>query len=116
MCSILYKFFDVKIVKTQCPADEMIQKITVDFEEYKQYAHFDLIPVWNIRMVEEKTGAYPELTIDQIHYDHCIYKGHFKKEEIIWQLTLMLRYGISIEWMGICIFCVMQWILSDGSL
>ena len=38
----LYKFFDVKIVKTQCPADEMIQKITVDFEEYKQYAHFDL--------------------------------------------------------------------------
>ena len=75
----LYKFFDVKIVKTQCPADEMIQKITVDFEEYKQYAHFDLIPVWNIRMVEEKTGAYPELTIDQIHYDHCIYKGHFKE-------------------------------------
>lgn len=76
----LYKFFDVKILKSQCPDDEPIQKIIVDFEEYRQYAHFDLIPLWNIRIVEEKTGAYPELTIDQIHYDHCIYKGHFKEE------------------------------------
>lgn len=81
VCSpYLFKYFDVKVIKTECPLDAEIKEVTVDFDEYQKYARFDLIPMWNVRIIEERSGAYPAFSIDKIHYEHIIYKGRFKQE------------------------------------
>lgn len=69
----LGKFFDVYIINTKCPEDEEIMGISVDFEEFKEYIQYDVIPVWNIRFFEESTSSYPSFAFDQIHYEHCIF-------------------------------------------
>lgn len=73
----LFKFFDVEIVKTQCQMDVEIEKIVVDFEEYKQYIDYNVIPMWNVRILESHTGVYPDFAIDRIHYEHCVFKEQF---------------------------------------
>lgn len=76
----LNKFFDVQIVSTDCPANQQILQIKVDFEEYMPYVRYDLIPMWNLRRREEKTGAYPDFALDRIHYEHCIFGSHLVKD------------------------------------
>ena len=76
----LYKFYDVDLIKTECPLDIEIKKITIDFQEYSQYINYDMIPTWNIRILEEKTSAYPDFAVDQIHYEHCIYRSRFQED------------------------------------
>ena len=71
----LNKFFDVCIVNTDCPAEEQILRMKIDFEEYASYISYDMVPMWNIRMKEERTGAYPDLALDRIHYEHCIFRS-----------------------------------------
>lgn len=75
----LNKFFCVEVVQTEYAMDCDIQKILVDFEEYSQWVDYNLIPMWNVRIMEEKTSAYPELSVDRIHYEHCIYKGRMNE-------------------------------------
>lgn len=75
----LNKFYDVEVLRTQCPEDENILKFQVDFEDYAKFVRFDLIPTWNVRFLTEKTGAYPDLAVDRVHYEHCIYRSHFKE-------------------------------------
>lgn len=69
----LSKFFDVYIINTKCPEDEEIMGISIDFEEFKESIEYDLIPIWNIRYLEESTSSYPSFAFDQIHYEHCIF-------------------------------------------
>lgn len=75
----LNKFYDIQVLRTQCPENENILRIRVDFENYAKFVRFDLIPTWNIRFLTEKTGAYPDLAVDRVHYEHCIYHSHFKE-------------------------------------
>lgn len=75
----LFKFFDVEILETDCPEDEEITRISVDFEEYEENVIYDLIPMWNLRTVEQRTSAYPNFAIDQIHYEHIIYGERLRK-------------------------------------
>lgn len=78
VCSpYLFKYFDVKIVKTEWKMDTPIKEIKVDFDEYQKYVRYDLIPMWNIRVQEERSGAYPVLAVDRIHYEHIIYRERF---------------------------------------
>lgn len=75
VCSpYLYKYFDVKVIRTECPMNAEIRSMTVDFDEYQKYAQYNLIPMWNIRILEERSSAYPSFSIDRIHYEHSIYK------------------------------------------
>ena len=74
----LRKFFDVYIVRASCPDEQQIMGITIDFEELNEYIVYDLIPTWNIRFLEESTSAYPKLSFDQIHYEHCIFANRIK--------------------------------------
>ncbi len=74
------KFFDVYITAAQCPEDEEIEGIKVNFEEYDSKIVYDLIPMWNVRILEENTSAYPDLALDRIHYEHCIFGNRIKEE------------------------------------
>ena len=74
------KFFDVYITATQCPADEDIEGIKVNFEEYESKIIYDFIPMWNVRILEENTSAYPDLALDRIHYEHCIFGNRINEE------------------------------------
>lgn len=76
----LSKFYDVQVCRTDCPEDEVIREFRIDFGEYASFVRSDLIPVWNVRFLSEKTGAYPDLALDRVHYEHCIYRSHFRPE------------------------------------
>lgn len=73
----LSKFYDVQVLRSDCSDRETIQRFQIDFEEYARYVRYDVIPVWNVRFLSEKTGAYPDLALDRVHYEHCIYRSHF---------------------------------------
>lgn len=76
----LSKFFDVYITSTQCPDTEEIEGIKIDFEEYDSRIIYDLIPMWNVRMLEENTSAYPDFALDRIHYEHCVFGSRIKDD------------------------------------
>ncbi len=75
----LGKYFDVQIKKATCPEDDIVE-ISVDFEEYAEKIVYDLVPMWNVRYIEERTSAYPDFALDRIHYEHCIYKNRFQEK------------------------------------
>ncbi|MBO4749967.1 MAG: hypothetical protein J5546_06575 [Lachnospiraceae bacterium] len=75
----LRKFYDVQVCAADCPEDEVIREFRIDFGEYASFVRSDLIPVWNVRFLSEKTGAYPDLAVDRVHYEHCIYRNHFRE-------------------------------------
>ena len=45
-----------------------ILEIRADFEEYGEQILLDMIPLWNLSDLTEKTSTYPIPCIDQIHY------------------------------------------------
>lgn len=70
----LYKMYDVSVMDAECPEDEEIEEIVIDFEELAPFVRYDIVPMWNIRTVERKTSSYPDFCLDRIHYLHCIYE------------------------------------------
>ena len=73
----LGKFFDVEVLATDCPEKQTIIKYKIDFEEYIGFVKYDVVPMWNVRVLKEKTGAYPDLAMDRVHYEHVIYRNRF---------------------------------------
>lgn len=70
----LSKILDVYI----CHAEKMKEKenileIQVDFEEYASCIRYDMVPLWNLEPVTEKTSTYPNPSIDKINYEHQIF-------------------------------------------
>lgn len=91
----LRKFYDVYMVGLECPEDENIIEINVDFEEYAECISYDMVPLWNIRRLEESTSAYPSFTFDKIHFNHCIFGNRINanndylvcaKEQKLWEV------------------------------
>lgn len=77
----LEKIFDVYVVETECPNDEEIMKLDVDFEEFEEKILYDYVPMWNIHISNERTGIYPELSVDRVNYDHVLFSTRFKSEK-----------------------------------
>lgn len=75
VCSAyLSKMLDIYI----CAAEEMkekeeIHEIKTDFEEYAELVRYDMVPLWNLRPLTEKTSTYPNPSIDKINYEHQIF-------------------------------------------
>lgn len=70
----LMKMMDVYLMSVEdMKKDEVIQEIQVDFEEYAGMVHYDMIPLWNLKRLKEKTSTYPEPAIDKINYEHQIF-------------------------------------------
>lgn len=75
----LFKFFDVTVIRTDCPFDDEIIEMEVDFDEYQEYVKYDCIPMWNVKMINESSGAYPSFVKNAVRYEHCIYRERLKQ-------------------------------------
>ncbi len=70
----LAKMLDVYLLAAEnIPEKDSIEEIRVDFEEYADLVHCDMIPLWNLKKIKEKTSTYPEPSIDKINYEHRIF-------------------------------------------
>jgi len=79
----LHKLFDVYLCNSEKPIGTEIEEIQIDFEEYKSYVKYDYIPIWNIEKVIKKSSTYPEACLDQIHYEHQLYKELLEEKEYL---------------------------------
>ena len=70
----LTKMMDVYLCQAKMPGKgEEITGIQVDFEEYAKDIQYDMIPLWNLLPVTEKTSTYPSPAIDRVNYEHQIF-------------------------------------------
>lgn len=75
----LYRAFDIFLIDTDCPDDEEVQELKVDFREYKSSFQYGMVPVWNVRKRIETTSAYP-LPEKNMHYEHVIYRHRLEAD------------------------------------
>lgn len=79
----LHKLFDVYIMQIdQWNQQDEILEARVDFEEYAQSIKYDVFPVWNMTMIEEKTSTFPEACVDHIYYEHVIFKNCLEEGKV----------------------------------
>lgn len=77
----LNKLFDVCLVNCEeMEGKEAITEIQPDFEEYTGVVEYDVIPLWNLQSITEKSSTYPDPCIDKINYEHCIFSQRLKPE------------------------------------
>lgn len=70
----LSKMMDVYLCSAEdMPGQDEIREIQVDFEEYSDMVKNEMIPLWNLKKLSEKTSTYPEPSIDKINYEHQIF-------------------------------------------
>ena len=60
--------------------EEEILEIEVDFEEYGGQIQYDMVPLWNLLELTEKTSTYPIPCVDQIHYEHRIFARRLRSD------------------------------------
>lgn len=76
----LHKLLKVMLIEADCPVDEGIENIKVDFGAYKDIIHYDYVPLWNIAMVRVKTSVYPRQSRDSIYFDHVIHNTKLRSD------------------------------------
>lgn len=73
-----YKTFKLNIVSLpEFDIEDEIEKVQVDFADYKKNVWENLIPCWNVSKIELKTSTYPEPCIDAKKYEHLIFSHNF---------------------------------------
>lgn len=80
----LYKFVDVYLLKMpeEITAAEKILKIESDFEEFANWVHDDLIPIWNIRRLKMDSVGFPVPCEDHKSYEHTISIREYGNEHV----------------------------------
>lgn len=80
----LYKFIDVYLLKMpeEITAAEKILKIEPDFEEFANWVHDDLIPIWNIRKLKMDSVGFPVPCEDHKSYEHTISIREYGNEHV----------------------------------
>lgn len=70
----LFKMADVYAVDIpkEIPDDTLITKFGMDFGEYNQYIHYDMVPVWNIQRLKLDSIGFPVACGDYENYEHTI--------------------------------------------
>lgn len=66
------RMLDVQMFDAQCPEDEELLKIEVDFREYQPKIKFDYIPLWNISTKYVKTSTYPQPHPSGVRFEHIV--------------------------------------------
>lgn len=77
----LHKMFDVfleRVEGLEKKSDAKIQNIKVDFGSYEEYVKRDVIPLWNLPVVEKNTSIYPVPCADHTHFEHIIFAHRLK--------------------------------------
>lgn len=97
----LHKLFKVMLIEANCPEDEAIQEITVDFGVYKDVIRYDYVPLWNLTKKCVQTSAYPKQSGDSVYFEHTIHKKKLcsgcsylvHKAEKVWDARLDTKTG-----------------------
>ena len=77
----LSKLADVYLCASEKIKDgEQIEKIQIDFEEYTNQVKYDMIPLWNLWPLTEKTSTYPNPCVDKINYEHQFFAQRLKPD------------------------------------
>lgn len=77
----LHKMFDVFLERVEGleeKRDAKIQHIKVDFGAYEEYVKRDIVPLWNLPVVEKNTSIYPVPCADHTHFEHIIFAHRLK--------------------------------------
>ena len=77
----LHKIFDVfleRVEGLEKKSDAKIQHIKVDFGSYEEYVRRDVVPLWNLPVVEKNTSIYPVPCADHTHFEHIIFAHRLK--------------------------------------
>lgn len=75
----LTKLLDVCLVSAEPVRDvEELVEIQVDFEEYAGQIKYEMIPLWNLKPITEKTSTYPSPCIDCANFEHRIFSHRLK--------------------------------------
>lgn len=70
----LHKLFDLYLVQSEeMKQEERILEISPVLEEYEDRVEYDVIPLWNMQTIREKSSTYPEPCIDKVNYEHQIF-------------------------------------------
>ena len=59
-------------------SDAKILSIKVDFGSYEQFVKRDIIPLWNLPVVQKNTSVYPVPCADHTHFEHIIFAHRLK--------------------------------------
>lgn len=80
----LYKFVDVYLLKMpeEITEAQKILRIEPDLEEFAQWAHDDLVPIWNIRKMKMDSVGFPVPCEDHKSYEHTISIREYGNEHV----------------------------------
>jgi len=74
------KMLDVYLSSSEpIKGSEKIIAIQVNFEEYADRMHTNMIPLWNLSQRAEKTSTYTSPCVDKINYEHKIFGHRLKR-------------------------------------
>ncbi len=77
----LSKLADVYLYSSEkIKDDEEIDRIQIDFEEYAGLIRYDMIPLWNLWPLTEKTSTYPNPCVDKTNYEHQFFAQRLKSD------------------------------------
>ncbi len=75
------KMFEIFLCSApQLSEKEEILEVTIDFEEFNGSVYYNMIPLWNLEKILEKTSTYPEACIDKVNYEHRIFSHRLKED------------------------------------
>ena len=77
-CPYMYKMLSVMLVETDCPHDEDVISIKVDFGRYREYVCYDYVPLWNVNKMQVTTSTYPKRNQLGTYYEHVIQDNRIK--------------------------------------
>ncbi|SFT37603.1 hypothetical protein SAMN02910356_00326 [Selenomonas sp. GACV-9] len=70
----LYKFAEVWITSLEGGQEDMsVQRVIIDYAEFRDVIHEDMVPLWNIQPWEVNASCYPEPCMDKTAYEHRLY-------------------------------------------
>ncbi len=69
-----FKMADICIagIPEGIPDEALVTGLGVDFGDYNQYIHYDMIPIWNIRRLKLESVGFPVACEDHENYEHTI--------------------------------------------
>lgn len=97
----LHKLLKVVLIEADCPEDEEIAEIQVDFGNYQDILKHDYVPLWNVSQISMQTSAYPVEKQDGICMEHTIHDTRLRRNcsylvceaEKVWDTELNIETG-----------------------
>jgi len=83
--TVCVAYFHKLFVVSVCSLDSItpvqeILEVVVEFEEFSDAVKYDMVPLWNLELIEEKSSTYPVPCEDKINYEHRIYAHRLQDE------------------------------------